>query len=183
MKNLINPNNTAKMPSLRLITTLPDLIESEKYHEIFSQILLINDVEQQRKLILLAQRLAFSKFQTNFPKHYKFMFRLLQIYYVLYHQHLWLNLKIELTNTLLSIPLKATRPPSNLINFDITELPLGYIPEDPCYYCLRAYRQDTVCSLIMTCGHFFHPECLNYYLSLSQQCPICNTPLVGQIQQ
>ncbi|KAJ4876114.1 RING-H2 finger protein ATL39 [Raphanus sativus] len=42
-----------------------------------------------------------------------------------------------------------------------------------CAVCLNAYKEDEMLRLVLPCGHVFHVDCVDIWLSHCSTCPIC----------
>ncbi|KAJ0240972.1 RING-H2 finger protein ATL39 [Hirschfeldia incana] len=75
------------------------------------------------------------------------------------------------------------RPPRGLDARGIESFPLfiyteanGIGPgqgELVCVICLNEYKEDEMLRLILPCGHVFHVDCVDKWLSYHSTCPIC----------
>ncbi|KAF1891007.1 hypothetical protein Lal_00001141 [Lupinus albus] len=51
-----------------------------------------------------------------------------------------------------------------------------------CVICLSTFEDGEMGRCLPKCGHGFHVECIDMWLSLHSNCPICRTPIVGGSQ-
>lgn len=47
-----------------------------------------------------------------------------------------------------------------------------------CVVCLNDYKDDETLRLVSPCGHVFHADCVDIWLSYRSTCPICRADVV-----
>ncbi|ESQ38664.1 hypothetical protein EUTSA_v10029483mg [Eutrema salsugineum] len=47
-----------------------------------------------------------------------------------------------------------------------------------CAVCLNEYKNDETLRLVSPCGHVFHADCVDIWLSYRSTCPICRADVV-----
>lgn len=128
----------------------------------------------------------YQAFIFSVPVFFTFLFLLLfYLFYLRRRGATWQNVRLRASRPAQDPRAAAAAPPGVGIKKEVREmLPVVVfresflIRETQCSVCLGDYKSDERLKRIPPCGHTFHVDCIDHWLTTHSTCPLCRVSLL-----